>query len=80
MKHRTRRLIAIGIAFCALAMASPATADVYDSRESGHPLRILAYVGHPIGVLLDVLIFRPAHWVVSHEPMAELFGHKGYPN
>jgi hypothetical protein len=39
-------------------------------------LRILAYCVHPVGVILDYLIFRPAHWVGSHEPMKTLFGHK----
>ena len=26
---------------------------------------MIAYVLHPVGVALDVLIFRPAHWVGS---------------
>jgi hypothetical protein len=29
-------------------------------------------------VILDLLIFRPAHWVGSHEPLATLFGHEPY--
>ncbi len=55
--------------------AAPAVADDHDSKRSGHPLRIAAYVVHPIGVILDTLIFRPAHWVVSKEPLKTLFGH-----
>lgn len=58
-----------------LATATPALADRYDSESTGHPLRITAYVLHPIGVVLDVLIFRPAHWVVSHDGLRTLFGH-----
>jgi hypothetical protein len=30
---------------------------------------------HPLGVLVDYAIFRPAHWVGSHEPWRTIFGH-----
>jgi hypothetical protein len=39
-------------------------------------VRIAAYVLHPIGVMLDFLIVRPAHWVVEREPFRTLFGHE----
>jgi hypothetical protein len=58
-----------------LTAALPAQADRYDSRKSGFPLRIVAYVVHPIGVILDTLIFRPVHWAGSKEPLKTLFGH-----
>ena len=58
-----------------LATATPALADHYESMKAGHPLRVTAYVLHPIGVMLDTLIFRPAHWVVSHDTLRILFGH-----
>ena len=65
-------------AFCAaaLAFASPALADEYDEDSAGHPLRIVAYVLHPVGVAIDYLILRPAHWLVSQEPMKTVFGHE----
>ena len=44
-------------------------------QYAGHPLRIVAYVLHPVGVLFDYLIFRPAHWIGSKEPMKTIFGH-----
>ncbi|MCA9512076.1 MAG: hypothetical protein R3E88_18810 [Myxococcota bacterium] len=53
-----------------------ARADDYDSKRSGHPLRIAAYVLYPVGLLVDTLIFRPAHWVGSHEPFRTVFGHE----
>lgn len=59
-----------------LLLAVPASADRYDPERAGHPLRIIAYVLHPVGVALDYLIMRPAHWVGSHEPFATLFGHE----
>jgi len=48
--------------------------DEYDSKQAGHPVRIAAYVLHPVGVIIDWVIFRPAWWVGSHEPFHTLFG------
>ena len=72
---KVRSLAAVA-AFAMLAAASPATAEEYDDRYTGHPLRIIAYVLHPIGVILDTLIFRPFHWIGSHEPFKTLSGQK----
>ena len=71
-----RRLLCAGfLAFALLALAAPSgAADDYDSKEAGHPLRIAAYVLHPVGVIIDTLIFRPAYWLGSHEPLRTLFG------
>lgn len=70
-----RMLRATVLAFALLALAAPAgAADDYDSKEAGHPVRIAAYVLHPVGVILDTLIFRPAYWLGSHEPLRTLFG------
>ncbi len=59
-----------------LGLAGPAAADKYDATEAGHPLRIIAYIVHPVGVALDYLLLRPAHWLVSHEPFKTAFGHE----
>jgi hypothetical protein len=78
VRERRRALTlvaALGLA-AMLAIASPAAADRYEPREAGHPLRIVAYILHPVGVLIDTLIFRPAHWIGSFEPLATLFGHQ----
>ncbi len=56
--------------------AAPAAADDYDPRKAGHPLRVIAYVLHPIGVAFDYLVFRPSHWVGSREPFRSVFGHR----
>ena len=48
--------------------------DDYDPKEAGHPLRIAAYALHPVGVVIDWLVFRPAWWIGSHEPFYTLFG------
>lgn len=76
--HRGLRLLAAGLLLGVMASATPATADRYDPKRAGHPLRVLAYVVHPVGVALDYLIFRPAHWIGSHEPLRTIFGHEDY--
>ena len=58
-----------------LASSGAARADEYDPQRAGHPLRIVAYVLHPVGFMIDYLIMRPAHWVGSHEPYRSMFGH-----
>jgi hypothetical protein len=65
-------LLAVGF----LLSATPVVADEFDDDTAGHPLRIVAYVLHPIGVAVEYLLFRPAHWLVSQEPMKTLFGHE----
>jgi hypothetical protein len=76
---RMRRALVGCVCLLTLVLgALPAAADRYDPQEAGHPARIAAYVLHPVGVILDLLIFRPAHWVGSHEPLATLFGHELY--
>jgi hypothetical protein len=55
--------------------ALPARAEEpYDPQRAGNPVRIAAYVAHPIGVILDYLIFRPAWWIGHQEPFKTLFG------
>ena len=78
VSKRTSSTARCGIAVLALLAilvgATPIAAEEYDQKLPGHPLRILAYVVHPVGVILDTLIFRPAHWLASHEPIKTLVG------
>ena len=55
------------------AGATSSSSD-YNPKEAGHPLRIVAYVLHPVGLALDTLVFRPAHWLGSREPFKTLVG------
>ena len=60
----------------AVSISNPVAADEYDSENAGHPLRMVAYVLHPVGVIIDYLILRPAHWLGSKEPFKTAFGHE----
>jgi hypothetical protein len=50
--------------------------DTHDPTQAAHPLRIVAYGLHPVGVALDWIIVRPAVWVVRHEPFRTIFGYQ----
>ena len=74
---RTRRSwFAALTAVLVLTLASPVAADEYDPENAGHPVRIVAYLLYPIGMLIDYVLIRPAHWLVSSEPMKTIFGHE----
>ena len=73
---RVRRSLAATALLAGLALAATtSSADEYDPRRAGHPLRVAAYALHPVGVALDWLIFRPAHWVGSQPGLRYIFGH-----
>lgn len=58
---------------------SLAAADEYDDSQS-HPLRALAYLIHPVGVLLEWVVARPGHLLVSGtEELEYVFGHRPHP-
>lgn len=79
-QRRPRGLVLRGLAVASvmalgLAVASPAAAEAeYDPPDAGHPVRIAAYVLHPVGVVYDYLLLRPAWWVGSYQPFRTLFG------
>jgi len=75
-QRRSRSILAAVLVAAGVAWSVPAAADEYDSKRAGHPLRIIAYALHPIGVAFDYLLFRPAHWVGHQEPFRTIFGHR----
>lgn len=52
-------------------------ADDYDDSQS-NPLRILAYLIHPVGYSLEWLITRPFHEVVAQPDLEPVFGHDSH--
>lgn len=79
IERRSRRAAGAALLAALLLAIAPAAAraDDHDPKRAAHPVRVAAYVLHPIGVVLDYLIVRPAHWVVEREPFRTLFGHEG---
>lgn len=75
-RRRWKAWAALIAALAVLGAAGPVSADEYDQDEAGHPLRLVAYVLHPVGVILDYMLVRPVHWLFSHEPLATLVGHE----
>ena len=73
--RRLRGILLAGLAALWLAVPGAALADDYDPQRAGHPLRIAAYVLHPVGVAVDWLVLRPAHWLGSQPVLRSLFGH-----
>jgi hypothetical protein len=52
-------------------------ADEYDDSQS-NPLRLLAYIIHPVGYTLEWLVTRPFHEVVAQPDLEPIFGHDGH--
>ena len=70
----TARITALALAFALVASSAFAGTTRYNPRRAGHPLRVIAYALHPIGVVADTLLFHPAWWLGTHEPLRTLFG------
>ncbi|NNL65396.1 MAG: hypothetical protein HKP30_04060 [Myxococcales bacterium] len=79
IRKTTRTWLGMVAVALAVALAAPvAQADDYERDRAGHPVRVLAYVLHPFGVMLDFLVMRPAHWL-GHQPgFKTLFGHQDH--
>jgi flagellar motor protein MotB len=71
-----RSLASLALAAALVVAAAPAFGHDYDRDESDHPLRVLSYVIHPIGVVLEYTITRPMHWLVSHPTAGYIMGHE----
>ena len=53
-----------------------AAGDEYDDSQA-HPLRVATYIVHPVGVLMEWVVFRPFHMLTSASPETEYaFGHR----
>ena len=78
---KTSRYLALGFVVAVSIASKPAFAewDAYDDSQS-NPLRVAAYLLHPIGWLAEWTIFRPFHLIVSTtEPQEAFFGHRPHP-
>ena len=80
MKSLKARKTALALVFAVVvsvwSFPSDAKADDYDELAAGNPVRLTAYLFHPLGVALDYIVVRPMHWMGNHEPFSTIFGHK----
>jgi hypothetical protein len=77
VRARLRWRTTIALCLCAAFLAAtPVSADRYNSAKAAHPIRIAAYILHPIGYAIETLVARPAHWLASKRPLKNIFGHK----
>ena len=73
-----RKLIVLVAALVLMASANvgwAGGADEYDDSQS-HPLRLLAYIIHPIGYTAEWLVTRPFHELVAQPDLEPVFGHE----
>jgi len=73
---RTLCLVAVAGILSFTVTTGEAEADSYDAKRAGNPIRITAYILHPVGVLLDYGLMRPCFWVVQREPFSTIFGYE----
>ncbi|MBI5117654.1 hypothetical protein HZA56_14345 [Candidatus Poribacteria bacterium] len=59
-----------------LVSASPAISHEVKAEDAANPIRVAAYVLHPVGYVLYQVVVRPLHGIVSQPGIQELFGHK----
>lgn len=79
MKKLNLFIISMLVSVVLCGTARQAVADEYDDSQS-HPLRVLAYIVHPVGVLAEWVLARPFHFLVSATPELEyIFGHRPHP-
>ena len=72
-------VVALVLVFALGTKTALAAADEYDDSQS-HPLRVAAYLLHPVGWLAEWIVFRPFHFMVSAtEPQEAFFGHRPHP-
>jgi outer membrane protein OmpA-like peptidoglycan-associated protein len=75
------RLSLLALSLCLTLGAKPGLAapDEYDDSQS-HPLRVAAYLLHPVGWITEWIVFRPFHFMVSAtKPQEVFFGHHPHP-
>lgn len=76
MKTLRFLIVPIVLWFALFSVPRQVLADEYDESQS-HPLRLMAYLVHPVGVLLEWITIRPFHALVSGTKELEyIYGHK----
>jgi hypothetical protein len=69
-----KTLVIAGLSTLIFAAPAPAYFDDYEDSQS-NPLRVVAYILHPVGYTAEWLIARPLHALVSQPELEPIFGH-----
>jgi outer membrane protein OmpA-like peptidoglycan-associated protein len=79
MRHSRLIITTFAVWFALGLKPGFAAPDEYDDSQS-HPLRVVAYLIHPAAWLVEQVVFRPFHFLVSaNESMEAIFGHHPHP-
>ena len=70
-KRQVVAVVAVVFLTAPLATAN----DYYDDFEDTHPLRLVSYPLHAAGYVLEWLVTRPIHALVSQRDLEPVFGH-----
>ena len=70
-KRQVVAVVAVVFLTAPLATAN----DYYDDFDDTHPLRIVSYPMHAAGYVLEWLVTRPIHALVSQRDLEPVFGH-----
>jgi hypothetical protein len=73
-----KSVVMISLGVLLLAGSARAAYDDYDDYTDSHPLRILAYVLHPVGYTIEWLALRPLHALASQPELQPIFGTDPY--
>ena len=74
-KRQVVAVVAVVFLTAPLATAN----DYYDDFEDTHPLRIVSYPMHAAGYVVEWLLTRPIHALVSQQDLEPVFGHDMHP-
>jgi hypothetical protein len=77
---KKKLILALVFSACFMMMSTFSFGHSYDRYDDGHPLRLIAYVLHPVGIAVEYAIERPIHHLVSLPYCNVIFGHVSYEN
>ena len=73
-----KNVVTVGLGVVLLAGFAQAGYDDYDDYADSHPLRLIAYVLHPVGYTVEWLVTRPIHALVTQPELQPVFGTDTY--
>ena len=73
-----KNIVMVGLGVLLLTSSAPAAYDDYDDYSDSHPLRLIAYIFHPIGYTVEWLALRPLHALATQPELQPIFGTDPY--